>query len=298
MKDLSSAQGLLFSFEGFEKEFLQECALLEISLKRLGPEIWAASKIKNLTWAKHDWPNLQSFNFESITQAQKHLKSLNLRWAAKSLSEHRRAVLIQEGLGTFKENKPYGEFLLASKNLLYLHTPSSAQRPFGEFSAPDELIENAPSRAIAKVWEACLRFGINLNVDDTVLDLGACPGGWSDYLSSTGAQVIAIDGAPIDEKLMQRKNIRYIKGDAFHKKWLTETSPTWVFSDVIAFPEKALELWDSWAEHPSRPGLLMQFKFKGETDFQIQEKLLRDPKVQVKHLCSHKHEFCAFRPRA
>ncbi len=54
-----------------------------------------------------------------------------------------------------------------------------------------------PSRAYLKLWEALVRFGRWPAPGDRCLDLGASPGGWTWVLAKLGANVTAVDKAPL-----------------------------------------------------------------------------------------------------
>ncbi|HBR14741.1 MAG TPA: rRNA methyltransferase, partial [Candidatus Omnitrophica bacterium] len=55
----------------------------------------------------------------------------------------------------------------------------------------------APSRSYLKIEEAFHIFGCEPGKNDTVIDLGAAPGGWSHSALKRGASVIAIDNGPL-----------------------------------------------------------------------------------------------------
>lgn len=54
---------------------------------------------------------------------------------------------------------------------------------------------SAISRAYYKIQEACLRFKVPLDETSKALDLGAAPGGWSQWLSQVAHIVVAVDPA-------------------------------------------------------------------------------------------------------
>ena len=56
---------------------------------------------------------------------------------------------------------------------------------------------DAPSRAFAKLVEAELRFGENIAVGQTCVDLGSSPGSWAYVAVRRGARVVAIDRSPL-----------------------------------------------------------------------------------------------------
>ena len=58
-----------------------------------------------------------------------------------------------------------------------------------------------PSRAYLKLWEALVRLRRWQQPGERCLDLGASPGGWTWVLANLGANVIAIDKAPLDPRI-------------------------------------------------------------------------------------------------
>ncbi len=60
------------------------------------------------------------------------------------------------------------------------------------------------SRAESKLEEAILRFGIDLSIVDTCIDIGAAPGGWTDLMLRNGKRVIAVDKAELEYKQLRR----------------------------------------------------------------------------------------------
>ncbi len=58
--------------------------------------------------------------------------------------------------------------------------------------------EKPISRAYYKISESIARFGITLDIDAKALDIGAAPGGWSQYLSSRVKFCVAVDPAKME----------------------------------------------------------------------------------------------------
>ncbi len=106
--------------------------------------------------------------------------------------------------------------------------------------ALDEGGRNAPSSAHRKLTEALSYLQVGPGPDDVVLDLGAAPGGWSHVALSTGARVIAVDRAALDSDIANHPRLTHVRADAF--SYVPEQQPTWLLCDVIAEPERALQL--------------------------------------------------------
>ena len=78
--------------------------------------------------------------------------------------------------------------------------------------ADDDL---APSRSYLKVEEAYLVLGREPQAGETVVDLGAAPGGWSFSAAKRGARVIAVDNGPLKGGALDNPLIEHRLEDAF-----------------------------------------------------------------------------------
>ncbi len=73
----------------------------------------------------------------------------------------------------------------------------------------------APSRSYLKVEEAYLVLGREPAEGETVVDLGAAPGGWSYSAAKRGAKVIAVDNGPLKGGALDHPLIEHRREDAF-----------------------------------------------------------------------------------
>lgn len=101
---------------------------------------------------------------------------------------------------------------LLHKEIVQMHR--SAQRPL--------------NRAELKLREALAEFGLTLGPQDRALDLGAAPGGWSRVLAETCREVVAVDPAGLDERVLSLPNVTYVPARA--EEYLAQTAET---CDVI-----------------------------------------------------------------
>lgn len=102
----------------------------------------------------------------------------------------------------------------------------------------------APTRSFLKIEEA---YGI-LNrwpkKGETVIDLGASPGGWSYSAAKHGANVYAIDRGPLKGASKNNRLIKHLHEDAF--TFRPKERCHWLFSDIVANPYTVLELTFDW----------------------------------------------------
>ena len=153
--------------------------------------------------------------------------------------------------------------------------------------------KKAPSRAYRKIVEAQLLLGTSISEGELLVDLGACPGGWTYIARKNGARVIALDRSPLDEILMNDEQVTFLKADAF--KYRAEEKVDWVVSDIISAPDRILELMDYWVLGNNCTHFIFTIKFQGDEGYGILEKfkkVARECNFQVilKQLNANKNE--------
>ncbi len=84
--------------------------------------------------------------------------------------------------------------------------------------------ERPLNRAEWKIKEALREFEIHLGPGARVLDLGAAPGGWTGVLASIASEVVAIDPADLDPRVVALPNVRHVcaRADAVDVRQLGE----------------------------------------------------------------------------
>lgn len=152
-----------------------------------------------------------------------------------------------------------------------------------------------PSSAYRKLLESFACIGTQPLPGSRCVDLGACPGGWTAALRKLGCRVTAVDRSPLDKSLMSDEDVDFIQGDAF--AFAPSHPPVdWAVSDLIAFPERCVELVSTWTEKRWADRLVFTMKFKGETpDFDAVDEAQRIAQrngyvTRVKHFFSNKNE--------
>jgi 23S rRNA (cytidine2498-2'-O)-methyltransferase len=155
----------------------------------------------------------------------------------------------------------------------------------------------APSRAFAKVVEAELRLGERLQAGQTCVDLGASPGSWSYVALQRGARVTAVDRSPLREDLMRHPRLHFHQGDAF--KFRPATPVDWLLCDIIAAPQRSIDLLLDWLAGGLMRRFLVTIKFKGGDEYGLLDTLKRQaPSLcadfRLTRLCANKNEVSAF----
>ncbi|HVU39068.1 MAG TPA: SAM-dependent methyltransferase [Opitutales bacterium] len=123
----------------------------------------------------------------------------------------------------------------------------------------------APSRSYLKLEEAFGLLGREPQTGETVVDLGAAPGGWSFCAAKRGASVLALDNGPLKGAALGHPLIEHERADAFRFTPAPGKVYDWLFCDVVDDPDKVLGLLERWvAQHACRR-FVVNLKF-GRTD--------------------------------
>jgi 23S rRNA (cytidine2498-2'-O)-methyltransferase len=293
---------------------------VSLAIYRLEHELERELTYRNITFKKRDrlyfferdycplfaqvtWMNCVTLPITSINDGIKQLRALGRNWALFSVGHHRRAQLIQAGLAKVNDapisflaeqpKYPMGGWTLYDQNTIVCSADTTSKYPLGVC----EFIENKtmpPSRAYLKLWEFFTVYGHIPVPGSRVIDMGACPGGWSWVLASLGLEVIAVDKAPLDSKIAAMPTITFLQESAFGLVPESVAQVDWFFSDIICYPERLLSLIKKWAEQGNVKHFMCTIKFQGEADFGIIDQFLAIPGSRVVHLYHNKHELTYF----
>ena len=113
----------------------------------------------------------------------------------------------------------------------------------------------APSRSYLKVEEAYIVLGREPQAGETVVDLGAAPGGWSYSAAKRGASVIAVDNGPLKGGAFGHPLIEHRLEDAFKFKPAPGVVYDWLFCDLVEEPHHVMQnivapwLANGWCRH-------------------------------------------------
>jgi 23S rRNA (cytidine2498-2'-O)-methyltransferase len=167
--------------------------------------------------------------------------------------------------------------------------------PLGE--VPVAVDKAAPSRAFAKLVEAELRLGVSIGPGETCVDLGAAPGSWSYVALARGAQVVAVDRAPLREDLMEHPRLEFRRGDAF--SYEPQAPVDWLLCDVIAAPQRSIDLVLDWVRHRRARRFVVTIKFRGHAEYGALECLKHAlpplcDEFRLTRLCANRNEACVF----
>jgi 23S rRNA (cytidine2498-2'-O)-methyltransferase len=165
--------------------------------------------------------------------------------------------LLQIGLRTATSG-----YLSAATGEQWHHRRRSISRyPGGTVDVPPD--RQAPSRAFAKLAEVETRLARPIQPGETCVDLGSSPGSWAFWALTRGATVIAVDRSQLRADLMRHPRLTFLRGDAF--RYRPEQPVDWLLCDVIALPERTIELVQQWLTEGRCRYFCVTIKFRGRT---------------------------------
>jgi 23S rRNA (cytidine2498-2'-O)-methyltransferase len=291
--------------EDFEAELAEELRLAGGSIAAWhGRLALSPEPPRPLAWALEAWTAPEEVPAPSVKAAADALRAIQRNWALYAHGQHRRAALIAERLPPvkarpllFPEPAPAAHLgawtLLAPDRLLLSRTKTS---PFvnGAVQFVEDR-EGPPSRAYLKLWEALTRAGRWPLPGETCLDLGASPGGWTWALAQLGAQVTAVDKAPLDPAVAALPGVSMRQESAFGLDPQHMAPVDWLLSDVICYPQRLLALVRRWLESGRVRHICCTIKFQGETDHAAAAEFAAIPGAMVFHGAHNKHELMVVR---
>ncbi len=286
--------------EGFEKDLEIELKLLGIKIfKKYGRLFLTEGESSNIVFAQDTWIDVKEIKFTSINDGANKLKEFNIRFSHYPINNVRRGELILEKLPRVRIKKydflenipttPISVFSLLDETTMIVAARTSCPLPFGEINFNEDK-EGPPSRAYLKLWELFTLYKVMPNKGEQVMDLGACPGGWTYVLQNIGCHVLSVDKAPLDSKVMALPNIEFKQESAFGLRPQHVGKKDWLFSDIICYPHKLLELVNRWRESGLVDNFACTIKFQSETDFDTLFKFKEIPGSKIIHLSCNKHE--------
>jgi len=250
-------------------------------------------------WAQNIWLAPREIPVASIGEAATALRGLQRNWGAYAPEHVRRTALVTERLPSLKpkpmvfpQAAPSGHLgawtLLATDRLLASPTQSSPWINGEPLFVEDRT--GPPSRAYLKLWEILTLLGTWPQPGSRCLDLGASPGGWTYSLARLGAEVLAVDKAPLDPAVAAMPGVTMRQESAFALDPRTEAPVDWLFSDVIAYPSRTLSMVRAWIDAGQVHHVVCTLKFQGATDHEAAEAFAAIPGGSVRHLFHNKHE--------
>jgi 23S rRNA (cytidine2498-2'-O)-methyltransferase len=257
-------------------------------------------------WAQNVWYDVTRLEAPSIHKAAQQLKALQRNWWPYSYQLHRRTALIAAELPHVAARElvfpdaapasPLGSFTLLDEHTLLCAARCSSPFPNGEprFREYKEH-EGPPSRAYLKLFEALTLLGERPRSGQRCLELGASPGGWTWVLAGLGADVLAVDRAPLAANIARLRNVESLEASAFSLTPATVGSVDWLFCDVICYPERLYTYVRRWLDEGACERFVCTLKFQGKEHYRVIDDFAALPGARVVHLFHNRHELCWLR---
>jgi 23S rRNA (cytidine2498-2'-O)-methyltransferase len=285
--------------DGYERQLREELGQANVRVTAEHGRLFRTNKPPvSAAWAANTWIDPVEIPITSIGHAASQLKAIQRNWVAYAPEHTGRARLIVEKLPYVSAKPiefdrpmaraPLGSFTLLTPDLLLASAACTSPFPNGEALFVEDR-EGPPSRAYLKLWEALVRSDARPGPGDTVLDLGASPGGWTWLLAQTGAKVIAVDKAPLAANVASMRNVTWREGSAFALEPADVPGVTWLFSDIICYPDRLLRLVQKWRA-AGVANMVCTIKLQGETDYAAIDAFKAEPGAEVFHSSQNKHE--------
>ncbi len=286
--------------EGFERALDEELARAGVAVGlHHGRLRISESQPVHAAWAANIWWDAERIAVSSIGDAAKALRRRQRNWALYAPEHRGRAQLVADKLphvsarplelGEVAPDAPLGSWTLLERDLVFAAQECSSPFPNGV----PRFVENhdgPPSRAYLKLWETFARLRRQPGPGERCLDLGAAPGGWTWLLARLGAEVTAVDRAPLAPEVDELANVTWQRGSAFGLDPADVGPVDWWCSDIIAYPDRLLELVARWLDSGRVRNLVCTVKFQGTTDHDAAARFAALPGVQLFHLSQNKHE--------
>lgn len=262
--------------------------------------LWDSSDPGPVYWTRTQWLEPFILEFNSISEAAKALRAIQRNWAPYPTRLHRRLALISEALPPVPEKPkafpfalpqaPMGAYTLLDEHSLLGSARCSSPFPNGECRFEEDKI-GPPSRAYRKIWEALLYADRLPRPGDQCLDLGASPGGWTWALAQLGADVVAVDRAPLADSVAAMHQVTQLRHDAFTLRPEDLGPVDWLCSDIICYPEALYDYVEKWLASGLAKRFICTIKMQGEQwDSRTTAKFASISGSRIIHLWHNRHE--------
>jgi len=298
---------------GFENHLMAELKKNAAELLRIGPLIHDPGRDATVDTAKPDvfwyqncWLEPFRLEFYSINEAAGFLRGIQRNWAACPHACFRRGSLIASKLPPISTKprpfpwlpgeSPVGAWTLLDERTMIASARCSSPFPNGAIEFAQDR-EGPPSRAYLKLWEALVRLRRWPGPGERCLDVGASPGGWTWALARLGANVLAVDQAPLEDRIAALPGVECLRRDAFTLKPEDAGPVDWLFCDVACYPPRLYDWIEKWLASGLCRNFVCTVKMQGSVgtktgtvDFETPKRFAEIPGSTLVHLYHNKHE--------
>jgi 23S rRNA (cytidine2498-2'-O)-methyltransferase len=256
-------------------------------------------------WAVNIWRAPRRIPITSISDGARALRAIQRNWLPYAFAHHRRTALIQERMPVVRAKPirfpapapqaPLGSWALLRPDLILAAPRCSNPFPHGDARFIEDRA-GPPNRAYLKLWEILTLEGRYPGPGERCVDLGASPGGWTWALLELGAAVTAVDKSPLAPEIAARPGLTFRRESAFGADPASFGAVDWLFSDVVCYPARLLQLVRRWLALKRPPTIVATIKFQGATNLDVQREFAALPGARLRHLFHNKHELTLFLP--
>lgn len=229
-------------------------------------------------------PWAHSFLSSGNEQLIKRANTIKKQWFNKMLKKMSRvAKLAEEGIPSSSK--------FTDGFFVHLADFKQAFVSFKALSAGQQRMRmdsHAPARSYLKIEEAFLILGHEPRKNETVVDLGAAPGGWSYSALKRGASVTAIDNGPLKGPVKSSQNISHLKVDAITYCQGRSNPADWLFCDILDKPEVTLNLLKKWLRQKWCRYFIASIKVGRNDPIQLL-RMIRDHQKGLLPYCKYLH---------
>jgi 23S rRNA (cytidine2498-2'-O)-methyltransferase len=264
---------------------------------------------QQIFWHQNCWLEPFRLEFGSINEAATALRAIQRNWAGCLHTQFRRGALIESRLPTISNkprpfpwqvgDSPMGAWTLLDANTMIASARCSSPFPNGCIEFAEDK-QGPPSRAYLKIWEALVRLRKWPAQGERCLDAGASPGSWTWALAQLGAQVLAVDRAPLEDRIKALPGIEYMQHDALTLKPQDIGPIDWLFCDVACYPPRLFQWIEKWLTSGLCHNFVCTIKMQGNVDarsidantvdFDTPRRFAEIPGSTLVHLYHNKHE--------
>ena len=292
--------------EGYDDRLADELRYAHVPIRQRHGNLFIsdADGAIDAAWSINTWRNAEWIEIPTVGAAATALRNRQRSWSALAVLHRGRCRLIVDKLpfvsakplelGQAAPRAPLGSFTLLTPTLMLASRDCSSPFPNGQPTFVEDH-NGPPNRAYLKLWEALSLVRRAPQPGDRVLDLGASPGGWTWSLARLGAHVTAVDRAPLDDAVTAMATVGWRGESAFGMDPREFADVQWVFSDIIAYPQRILTLAKRWIT--ANPGVQLVFtiKLQGDVDYAVIDEFRALPHARVVHLSTNKNELTLLR---